>query len=75
MSKTGGSGYDKRPSTGYHTSMRSNLIAALILIIVGLFFLAKNLGWVSGNIGSLFATWWPAILVAVGIGLLFGRGK
>ncbi|WP_225763378.1 DUF5668 domain-containing protein [Stenotrophomonas sp. Marseille-Q4652] len=53
--------------------MRSNLFAALILIIVGLFFLAKNLGWINGNIGSIFATWWPALLVAVGIGLLFGR--
>ena len=56
-------------------SMRSNLIAALILIVVGLFFLAKNLGWINGNIGSMLATWWPAILVAVGIGMLFGRGK
>ena len=27
--------------------MRSNLIAALILIVVGLFFLAKNLGWIN----------------------------
>ena len=43
----------------------SNLFAALILIIVGLFFLAKNLGWINGNIGSIFATWWPALLVAV----------
>ena len=55
--------------------MRSNLIAALILIIVGLFFLAKNLGWINGNIGAMLATWWPAALVAVGIIMLFGRGK
>lgn len=55
--------------------MGSNLFAAVILIIVGLFFLARNLGWVDGNIGALLATWWPAILVAVGIGMLFRRGK
>lgn len=76
VSKSGASGYDKAPHTyGNRKPMRSNLIAALILIIVGLFFLAKNLGWINGNIGSMLATWWPAILVAVGIGMLFGRGK
>lgn len=76
MSKSGVSGYDKPlPPYGLRKPMRSNLIAALILIIVGLFFLAKNLGWINGNIGTMLATWWPAILVAVGIGMLFGRGK
>lgn len=76
MSKSGASGYDKHLLTyGLRKPMRSNLIAALILIIVGLFFLAKNLGWINGNIGTTLATWWPAILVAVGIGMLFGRGK
>lgn len=76
MSKSGANGYDKHlPPYGLRKPMRSNLIAALILIIVGLFFLAKNLGWINGNIGSMLATWWPAILVAVGIGMLFGRGK
>ena len=76
MSNSGASGYDKPPvHYGNRHPMRSNLIAALILIVVGLFFLAKNLGWINGNIGSMLATWWPAILVAVGIGMLFGRGK
>ncbi|WP_442683870.1 LiaI-LiaF-like domain-containing protein [Stenotrophomonas sp. JC08] len=55
--------------------MRSNLIAALILIIVGLFLLASNLGWTDASLGRLIATWWPVILVAVGVGMLFGRGK
>ena len=76
MSQSGSSGYDKRPVPDRtDTPMRSNLIAALILIIVGLFFLAKNLGWINGNIGAMLATWWPAALVAVGIIMLFGRGK
>lgn len=76
VSKSGASGYDKHLLPyGLRKPMRSNLIAALILIIVGLFFLAKNLGWINGNIGTMLATWWPAILVAVGIGMLFGRGK
>jgi cytochrome c biogenesis protein CcdA len=55
--------------------MRSNLVAALILIVVGLLFLANNLGWSHLSIGKLLTTWWPAILVAVGIGMLFSKGK
>lgn len=55
--------------------MGSNLLAAIVLIVVGLFFLARNLGWIDGNLGALMATWWPAALVAVGIGLLFKRGR
>ncbi len=55
--------------------MKSNVIAALILIVVGLLFLANNLGWTNLSIGRLITTWWPAILVAVGVGMLFGRGK
>ncbi|HBK47482.1 MAG TPA: hypothetical protein DDZ67_13825 [Xanthomonadaceae bacterium] len=55
--------------------MKSNVIAALILIVVGLLFLANNLGWTNLSIGKLITTWWPAILVAVGVGMLFGRGK
>ena len=55
--------------------MRSNLVAALILIVVGLLFLANNLGWTHLSIGKLITTWWPAILVAVGVGMLFNKGK
>ncbi|MBB1116878.1 hypothetical protein H4O09_07435 [Stenotrophomonas sp. W1S232] len=53
--------------------MGSNLFAAIVLILVGLFFLARNLGWIDSSIGTLLATWWPAILVACGIGMLFKR--
>lgn len=55
--------------------MRSNLVAALILIVVGLLFLANNLGFTHLSIGKLITTWWPAILVAVGIGMLFSKGR
>ncbi|MDV3468169.1 DUF5668 domain-containing protein [Stenotrophomonas sp. C3(2023)] len=55
--------------------MRSNLVAAVILILLGLFLLASNLGWTNVSLGRLIITWWPAALVAVGIGMLFGRGK
>ena len=55
--------------------MGSNLLAAILLILVGLFFLARNLGLIDGNVGALLAQWWPAILVGVGIAMLFKRGK
>ncbi|WAT15812.1 LiaI-LiaF-like domain-containing protein [Xanthomonas fragariae] len=55
--------------------MKSNVVAALILILVGLLFLANNLGWTNVSLGRLIATWWPAALVACGVGMLFGNGK
>ncbi|HHW4679531.1 MAG TPA: LiaI-LiaF-like domain-containing protein [Xylella sp.] len=54
---------------------KSNVIAALMLILVGLLFLANNLGWTQLSLGHLIATWWPALLVAMGIGMLFNKGK
>ena len=44
--------------------MGSNIFAALVLIVLGLFFLARNLGWIDSGLGSLLATWWPVVLVA-----------
>lgn len=53
--------------------MKRNLVPAVALIIIGLLFLANNLGWTDLSLGQLLATWWPAILIAVGIGMLFNR--
>ena len=53
--------------------MGSHIVSALVLIGLGLFFLARNLGWIDGTLSGLVATWWPVILVAVGIGMLFKR--
>lgn len=75
MSLRGRSGYDRRPFANCLSRMKSNVVAALILILVGLLFLANNLGWTNLSLGRLIATWWPAALVACGIGMLFGRGK
>ncbi len=47
-------------------------IGAVILIVLGVLFLMSNFGWIP-RIGPLFATWWPAILIAVGIALLLRR--
>jgi len=53
----------------------TNLVPALILILVGMVFLAANLGLIKGGIGAFFATWWPLVPLGTGIGLLFWRNK
>lgn len=55
--------------------MKSNLVAALVLIVIGTIFLLNNLGYADLSLTRLLATWWPAILIAVGLGLLFKRGR
>ncbi|WP_341678324.1 DUF5668 domain-containing protein [Niveibacterium sp. SC-1] len=54
----------------------SNRIGPIILIIVGSLFLLNNLGLF--NLRSLFhyfGTWWPLILIVVGVAGLIGRKK
>jgi len=55
--------------------MRPRLLPALILIAVGVLFLALNLGVIKGSIGALFATWWPVIPLITGICMLIRRGQ
>ncbi len=51
-------------------------VAPLILIIVGAVFLAGNLGLFSlHQLSELLRTWWPLILIAVGIGGLVGNRR
>lgn len=46
----------------------------LILILVGLVFLAHNLGYLPfGPLRQFLATWWPLILIIVGVAGLLGR--
>lgn len=52
--------------------MSRNLLPAILLIVVGTIFLLNNLGYTSVSLGRLISTWWPAILIVVGISLLFG---
>ena len=48
--------------------MRGNL-AAIVLILAGSFMLLTNLGLIDISLRELLRTWWPMILIAVGIGL------
>lgn len=51
--------------------MKANLIPALVLIVIGALFLLNNLGITHLSLGEVVRTWWPAILIVVGISLLF----
>ena len=50
--------------------MHRRLLPALALIVLGTLFLLDNLGVAGIDAGRLLATWWPALLIAAGIGKL-----
>ena len=48
----------------------------LILIVIGVLFLAANLGLVSSvELRQPLATWWPLILIAIGVAGLLRRSR
>jgi len=48
-------------------------IGAIVLITLGIIFLANNLGLANIHIGAFLRTWWPVILIVVGFSLLIKR--
>lgn len=42
----------------------------LIILIIGILFLLKNLGLISGNLWNIF---WPLLLIAIGLGLMLKK--
>ncbi|MES2950662.1 MAG: DUF5668 domain-containing protein [Pseudomonadota bacterium] len=50
--------------------MRGN-VAAIALVLFGTFFLLNNLGLINVSLGELLKTWWPAILIVVGLSMFF----
>ena len=51
-----------------------NIVWPATLIIVGVLFLAYNLGYLRfAELRDIISTWWPLILVGVGIAGLVGR--
>jgi hypothetical protein len=44
---------------------------AIALVVVGVFFLLSNLGLLNISIAELFKTWWPLILIGVGLATFF----
>ena len=50
--------------------MKSNFIPGIILIVLGTLFLLDNL-IPEFRITSIIHTWWPVILIAFGLNMLF----
>jgi hypothetical protein len=50
--------------------MKGNF-GAMVLIVIGIVALAVNLGALDINLVQLVRTWWPLILIALGIGMFF----
>ena len=48
--------------------MKGN-VAAIVLVLVGTVLLLSNLGVINVSLVELFKTWWPAILIVVGVAL------
>lgn len=49
--------------------------AATVLVLLGIFFLLSNLGLLNVSLAELFRTWWPLILIAVGLAMFFTPGQ
>jgi len=48
--------------------MKGNF-AAIVLVSIGTFFLLHNLGLIGFSLAELLRTWWPVILILVGVAL------
>ncbi len=48
-------------------------VGAIVLIGLGIIFLANNLGIANIHLRAFFRTWWPVILIVVGFSLLIRR--
>lgn len=55
--------------------MRSSIVPAIIVIVIGVIFLMQNLGIGNFDFGHLIRVWWPVILIVVGISMLFKRSS
>jgi len=49
-------------------------VPGIILIVIGILFLMRNLGF-DVHLGQLLSTWWPLAVVALGVGMLFKNGS
>ncbi|MCK6414595.1 MAG: DUF5668 domain-containing protein [Giesbergeria sp.] len=48
--------------------MKGNF-AGLVLVVVGSFMLLTNLGIIDVSVRELLHTWWPVVLIGVGVAL------
>jgi hypothetical protein len=42
----------------------------VLVLIIGLFFLLRNLGWITGDLWNIL---WPLIIIAIGFKMIFKK--
>lgn len=53
-----------------------NLVWPIVLLLVGILFLAYNLGYLKfSELKDIIGIWWPVILIALGIAGLWQRKR
>lgn len=58
------------------SSEQRNVVWPITLIVVGVLFLAYNLGYLRfEQLKDLIGTWWPVVLIALGVAGLVQRKK
>ena len=58
---------------GISPRMRGKLVTGLLLVLVGAMLLADNLDLIEIDFRNLIATYWPLVLVVIGIGHMVDR--
>lgn len=54
--------------------MKGN-VAAIVLVVLGVFFLLTNLGLINVSLREILRVWWPVVLIVVGLSLFFTPGS
>jgi len=49
------------------------LLFPVVLVLLGVLLLLRNLGVLDWNIGDILRTWWPVLVILLGLDLLFSR--
>lgn len=52
-----------------------NPTTAIVLILLGVYFLLSNLGLITVSISRIISVWWPVLLIAVGVSWLLSTSK
>lgn len=52
-----------------------NPTMAVLLILLGVYFLLSNLGLITVSIRQIIGVWWPLIPIAVGVSWLVSSGR
>jgi hypothetical protein len=51
----------------------SSIIWGLVFIALGVVLLLDRLGYMQFDLGQFLHTWWPLVLIIIGLGMLFDR--